>query len=128
MLRVIWPESKHASLLLASRGQGSRARIGGRGEVLTRAEWLDQFVAHQAAPVMVSVRKRAERRRAPNHNERDERDRTHGKSNQSRTRRLGNSDRNNTPCVNVGPPGDDVTLHPRIPPQGARAKDINTRQ
>jgi excisionase family DNA binding protein len=40
-------------------GRLRAARIGGRGEVLTRAEWLDQFVEDLAAPVMVSVRRRA---------------------------------------------------------------------
>lgn len=35
------------------------ARIGGRGEILTRREWLDAWVQDQAAPIAVSTRRRA---------------------------------------------------------------------
>ena len=41
-------------------GRLRAARVGGRREVLTRVEWLDQFIEDQAAPVMVVP----ERRRA----------------------------------------------------------------
>ena len=40
-------------------GRIRAARIGGRGEILTRAEWLDDYVEQQAAPVMLSARRRA---------------------------------------------------------------------
>ncbi len=33
------------------------ARVGGRGEILTRAEWCDQFVEDQSAPVTVTRRR-----------------------------------------------------------------------
>ena len=42
----------HAGQLLA-------ARIGGRGEILTRAEWLDQWIEDQATPVLMPARRRA---------------------------------------------------------------------
>ena len=35
------------------------ARIGGRGEVLTRVEWLDEWVERQAIPITVPLRRRA---------------------------------------------------------------------
>ena len=34
-------------------GRLRAARIGGRGEILTRAEWLDAWVETQAKPIMV---------------------------------------------------------------------------
>lgn len=37
-------------------GRLRAARVGGRGEVLTRREWCDQWVEAQAAIVMVSPR------------------------------------------------------------------------
>ena len=40
-------------------GRLRAARIGGRKEVLTRREWLDQYVEDQAVPVMVAARRRA---------------------------------------------------------------------
>jgi hypothetical protein len=41
-------------------GRLRAARIGGRGEILTRREWLDSWVTDQATPVIVTgVRKRA---------------------------------------------------------------------
>jgi excisionase family DNA binding protein len=41
-----------------TEGRLRGARVGGRGEVLTRAEWCDQWVEDQAAPVAVPFRKR----------------------------------------------------------------------
>ena len=35
------------------------ARVGGKGELLFRREWLDQHLEDQAQPVIVSVRRRA---------------------------------------------------------------------
>ena len=40
-------------------GRVRAARIGGRGEILTRPDWLDQYVQEQAQPVVVAVRRRA---------------------------------------------------------------------
>ena len=34
------------------------ARIGGRGEVLLRREWLDEWVVSQMEPLMVPMRRR----------------------------------------------------------------------
>jgi len=42
-----------------SAGRIRAARIGGRGEILTRVEWLDEYVESLAAPVMVVGRRRA---------------------------------------------------------------------
>jgi excisionase family DNA binding protein len=39
-------------------GRLRAARIGGRGEILTRADWLDAWVSDAAAPVMVSPTRR----------------------------------------------------------------------
>lgn len=33
-------------------GRLRAARIGGRGEILTRADWLDQWIEDQATPVL----------------------------------------------------------------------------
>ena len=41
-------------------GRLRAAKIGGRGEILTRSEWLDQWIEDQAAPVLV-VGRRASR-------------------------------------------------------------------
>jgi len=35
------------------------ARIGGRGELLFRREWLDEWVETQTQPVIVAARRRA---------------------------------------------------------------------
>jgi len=43
----------------ANAGRLRAARIGGRGELLTRREWLDQHVEENARPVVVPVRRRA---------------------------------------------------------------------
>jgi excisionase family DNA binding protein len=40
-------------------GRLRAARIGGRGEILTRPEWLDDYVTAQATPVAFRVRVRA---------------------------------------------------------------------
>ncbi len=41
------------------KGRIRAARVGGKKEILTRREWLDQFIEDEAAPVMVAVRRRA---------------------------------------------------------------------
>ncbi len=38
-------------------GRLKAARIGGRGEILTRAEWCDQWVESQSVPVMMPRRR-----------------------------------------------------------------------
>ncbi len=40
-------------------GRLRAARIGGRAEVLTRADWLDSFVESQATPILMPARRRA---------------------------------------------------------------------
>jgi hypothetical protein len=40
-------------------GRLRAARIGGRGELLFRDEWLDQWIEDQATPLVVPVRRRA---------------------------------------------------------------------
>ena len=40
-------------------GRLKAARIGGRGEYMLRAEWIDQWIESQAQPVAVVVRRRA---------------------------------------------------------------------
>ena len=39
-------------------GRLKAARIGGRGEVLVRKEWLDEWVEQQTQPLMVPIRRR----------------------------------------------------------------------
>lgn len=51
--------SKRYVLREVSAGRLRAARIGGRGEILTRREWLDQLIEDQAAPVLVMPRRRA---------------------------------------------------------------------
>lgn len=40
-------------------GRLRAARIGGRGEILTRAEWCDAYVQEQATPIPIPTRRRA---------------------------------------------------------------------
>jgi excisionase family DNA binding protein len=51
--------SKRFVLREIHAGKLRAARIGGRGEILTTPEWLDQYVESQASPVIVPVRRRA---------------------------------------------------------------------
>ena len=41
------------------RGRLRAARIGGRGEILTKTEWCDAWVTSQADPVPVPIRRGA---------------------------------------------------------------------
>lgn len=52
--------AKRSGRFLAREVQAGRlraARIGGRGELLVRREWLDQWIEDQAQPVLVPVRR-----------------------------------------------------------------------
>jgi excisionase family DNA binding protein len=40
-------------------GRLRAAKIGGRGEILTRDAWCDQWVEDQATPVLLPARRRA---------------------------------------------------------------------
>jgi excisionase family DNA binding protein len=40
-------------------GKLRAARVGGRGELLFRKEWLDQWIEDQATPVVLPARRRA---------------------------------------------------------------------
>jgi excisionase family DNA binding protein len=56
------PYAKRGKRHLAKEVTAGRlraARVGGRGELLFRREWLDAWIEDQAAPVMVPMRKRA---------------------------------------------------------------------
>jgi excisionase family DNA binding protein len=51
--------SKRFILAEITAGRLRAARIGGKREVLTRREWLDQFIEDQAAPIPAAMRRRA---------------------------------------------------------------------
>ena len=64
-----WLNLPEASVYLKGRGKRfirnevkagrlRAARVGGKGELLFRREWLDEFLENQA-PVIVAVRRRA---------------------------------------------------------------------
>jgi len=40
-------------------GRLRAAKVGGKGQLLTRREWLDEYILDQAKPVAVSVRRSA---------------------------------------------------------------------
>ena len=50
--------SKRFILREAKAGRLRHTRIGGRGEILTRREWLDEYVEQHMAPVVVSTPRR----------------------------------------------------------------------
>ena len=50
--------SKRFILREAKAGRLRHARIGGRGEVVCRREWLDEYVEQYAAPVVGSTPRR----------------------------------------------------------------------
>ena len=50
--------SKRFVLREIHAGRLRAARIGGRGEILTRREWLDTYAEDAAAPVSVPMRRR----------------------------------------------------------------------
>jgi excisionase family DNA binding protein len=51
--------SKRFVLREVKAGRLRAARIGGRGEILTRREWLDEYVEQHVAPVVVTERRTA---------------------------------------------------------------------
>jgi hypothetical protein len=40
-------------------GRLRAARIGGRGELLTRIEWIDEWIIAQSTPIPIPARRRA---------------------------------------------------------------------
>ena len=55
--RLPGKRSKRFVLKECKAGRMRHARIGGRGEVVIKAEWLDQYVEDHAAPVIVPPRR-----------------------------------------------------------------------
>jgi hypothetical protein len=51
--------SKRFVLKQVKAGRLRAARLGGRGEVVSRREWVDQYIQDQATPVMLPSRRRA---------------------------------------------------------------------
>jgi excisionase family DNA binding protein len=51
--------SKQFLLREIRAGRLQAARVGGRREILTRAEWCDAWVQDQATPVLLPIRRRA---------------------------------------------------------------------
>jgi excisionase family DNA binding protein len=51
--------SKRFVLREIKAGRLRAATIGGRREVLTRTDWLDEFVENLSTPVLLSSRRRA---------------------------------------------------------------------
>ena len=43
----------------AHAGRVRHARIGGRGELLFRREWLDEHIESMAVPIVAPIRRRA---------------------------------------------------------------------
>lgn len=53
------PVSKRRLAEEVDRGNLRAARVGGRGQLLYRREWLDQWLEDSAKPVVVPARRRA---------------------------------------------------------------------
>lgn len=51
--------SKQTLAREVNAGRLRAARVGGRGELLFRREWIDAWVEDQAAPIVTPVRRRA---------------------------------------------------------------------
>lgn len=51
--------SKRFVLREVRAGRLRAAQVGGRGQVLTRVEWLDEYLTAQATPIAFTPRRRA---------------------------------------------------------------------